>query len=104
MEGQNISYDSLQEIGREFDKEKALKLCETMKKIAVISCKNRRKKSAAKDMTIEKLEDFGILCRVGRTLYPTHAFDLMTDNKSKASKIQCALFKGTIRDVFIDQK
>ena len=28
----------------------------------------------------------------------------MTDNKSKASKIQCALFKGTIRDVFIDQK
>lgn len=52
-------------------------------------------------MTIEKLEDFGILCRVGRTLYPTHAFDLMTDNKSKASKIQCALFKGTIRDVLL---
>lgn len=103
LEGQNISYDSLQEIGREFDKEKALKLCETMKKIAVISCKTDEK-NAAKDMTIEKLEDFGILCRVGRTLYPTHAFDLMTDNKSKASKIQCALFKGTIRDVFIDQK
>ena len=28
----------------------------------------------------------------------------MTDNKNKASKIQCALFKGIIRDVFIDQK
>ena len=60
LEGQNISYDSLQEIGREFDKEKALKLCETMKKIAVISCKTDEK-NAAKDMTIEKLEDFGIL-------------------------------------------
>ena len=46
---QNISYDSLQEIGREFDKEKALKLCETMKKIAVISCKTDEK-NAAKDM------------------------------------------------------
>ena len=74
-----------------------------MKKIAVISCKTDEK-NAAKDMTIEKLEDFGILCRVGRTLYPTHAFDLMTDNKSKASKIQCALFKGTIRDVLLIKK
>ena len=46
LEGQNISYDSLQEIGREFDKEKALKLCETMKKIAVISCKTDEKNSS----------------------------------------------------------
>ena len=103
LEGQNISYDSLQEIGKEFDEEQALKLCEKMKKIAVLSCK-AEEKNAVKDITIEKLEDFGILCRVGRTLYPTHAFDLMTDNKNKASKIQCALFKGIIRDVFIDQK
>ena len=103
LEGQNISYDSQMEIGKEFEKEKALKLCEKMKNIAMMSCK-AEEKNAVKDITIEKLEDFGILCRVGRTLYPTHAFDLMTDNKNKSAKIQCALFKGVIRDIFIDQK
>ena len=53
---------------------------------------------------LSKLHDFGVLCRVGRNPYPTHAFDLLTDNTNKASKIQCALFKGKTRDIFIDRK
>ena len=28
----------------------------------------------------------------------------MTDNKNRKAKVQCALFKGTTRDIFIDQK
>lgn len=104
LEGQNISYDSLQEIGIEYDENKALELCKKMKQIAVNSCKTEEEKHEIKDMTLEKLEDFGILCKVGRNPYPTHAFDLLTDNKNKSSKIQCALFKGTTRDIFIDQK
>lgn len=104
MEGQNTSYDSLQEIGEEYDEEKALELCENMKERAQRSCKNKEELDFIKDMTIEKLVDFGILCKIGRNYYPTHAFQLLTDNKSKYAKIQCALFKGTIRDIFIDQK
>lgn len=104
LEGQNISYDSLQEIGCEYDEEKALDLCKTMKQIAIDSCDTEEEKRAIKDMTLEKLQDFGILCKVGRNLYPTHAFDLLTDNRNKASKIQCALFKGNVRDTFIDKK
>ena len=56
------------------------------------------------DITIQKLEDMGFLCLIGRDYAPTHAFNLMTDNKIKSAKIQCALFKGTERDVFIDRK
>ncbi|MCM1253689.1 MAG: putative DNA binding domain-containing protein [Clostridium sp.] len=104
LEGQNISYDSLQEIGQEYDEKKTLDLCKKMRQIAIDSCKTEDEKTAIKEMTPEKLEDFGILCRVGRTLYPTHAFDLLTDNKNKYAKIQCALFKGITRDVFIDKK
>lgn len=104
LEGQRISYDSLQEIGQEYDEKKALDLCRKMKQIAIDSCKKEDEKAAIKEMTLEKLEDFGILCRVGRNLYPTHAFNLLTDNKGRYSKIQCALFKGVTRDVFIDQK
>ena len=38
LEGQNISYDTLQEIGCEYDEEKALKLCRKMKQTAMDSC------------------------------------------------------------------
>ncbi|MCM1468262.1 MAG: putative DNA binding domain-containing protein [Alistipes sp.] len=104
LEGQSISYDSMRDIGREFDEDKANELCKKMKSIAVDSCETEEEKNAIKDMTIEKLEDFGVLCRIGRKLYPTHAFELLTDNRNKSAKIQCALFKGTTRDVFIDRK
>lgn len=55
-------------------------------------------------MTIEKLEDLGLLCRIGKELQPTHAFRLMTKNKIRYAQIQCALFKGTERDIFIDKR
>lgn len=104
LEGQKISYDSMQYIGKEYDEKKALHLCKEMKRIALEACKSDDERAEVKEMTIEKLEDFGVLCRVGRQLCATHAFDLMTDNNNKYAKIQCALFKGVTRDVFIDQK
>ena len=104
LEGQNISYDTLQDIGREYDEIKALELCKTMKKIAVDACETEEEKLAIKDMTLAKLHDFGVLCMVGRNPYPTHAFNLLTDNTNKTAKVQCALFKGKTRDIFIDRK
>lgn len=104
LEGQGISYDSLQDIGREYDQKKSLDLCAYMKQTAMNACKTGEERDSIKDMTLEKLEDFGLLCKVGRDRQPTHAFDLLTDNHNKAAKIQCALFKGISRDIFIDQK
>lgn len=104
LEGQSISYDSMQEIGKEFDEKKTLELCKAMKNVAITACKTEEDKEKVKDLTLEKLDDFGILCKVGKNFYPTHAFDLLTDNRNKAAKIQCGLFKGLARDVFIDQK
>lgn len=104
LEGKKISYDSLQEIGMDYDEEAALRLCRTMKKIAVEACETEDEKASVKEMTIEKLEDFGLLCKVGAELYPTHSFMLLTDNRLRYAKIQCALFKGTTRDIFIDRK
>ncbi len=104
LEGQGISYDTLQDIGREFDQDKSLNLCTYMKQTAINACKTEEERASIKDMTLEKLEDFGLLCKVGRDWYPTHAFDLLTENHNKAAKIQCALFKGVSRDIFIDQK
>ena len=104
LEGSNHAYDSLQEIGTDYDESKALELCRVVKEIALSNCETEDEKLAIKDMTIGKLEDMGILCRSGRDLAPTHAFSLMTENHSRYAKIQCALFKGNDRDVFIDKK
>jgi len=41
---------------------------------------------------------------VDGTLAPTNAFVLLTDNTFSFAKIQCALFKGTERVVFIDKR
>lgn len=104
LEGQHIYYDSMQEIGMEYEEEKALQLCAQMKRIAMKTCRTEDEKAEIRDMTVSKLEDMGILCAVGQGYAPTHAFNLLTDNTMKHAKIQCALFKGTQRDVFIDRK
>lgn len=90
--------------GKEYDEEKALHLCNEMKRIALESCKSEDEKAEVKDMTLEKLEDFGVLVKTGKKFSVTNAFDLMTDNRNRNAKVQCALFKGTTRDIFIDQK
>jgi len=64
LEGQGISYDSLQDIGREFDQNKSLALCAYMKQTAINAKKTEEEKVSIKDMTLEKLEDFGLLCKV----------------------------------------
>ena len=104
LEGANVSYDSMQDIGVEYDEGKTLELCKTVKEIALSNCETEDEKSAIKDMTVGKLADMGVLCRKGNAFAPTHAFSLLTENKSRFAKIQCATFKGNVRDVFIDKK
>jgi len=104
LEGQRIYYDTLQEIGMEYDEATALKLCASMKEVALSACRTEEEEAEIQDMTIAKLEDMGLLCRLGRDYAPTHAFNLMTVNKMRHAKIQCALFKGIDRDIFIDHR
>ena len=104
MEGRNISYDSMQDIGNKYDPEKAKKLCAKMKQVAMDSCFDEVQRENIKSLTEEKLLDFGILCKVGKDLCPTHAFNLLTDNTERNARIKCAVFKGTTRDIFIDKK
>ena len=80
------------------------KLSDDISNMVSDACKNEEEKNEIRDVTIEKLEDWGLLCKVGKDLYPTHAFMLMTDNRVRYAKIQCALFKGRTRDIFIDRK
>ena len=104
MEGMRISFDSLPEIGKAFDREDALALCEKMYQSAQSACKTQAERDSVNPMTLNKLEDFGILRKDGHHLQPTHAYTLLTNPRDRYVKIQCALFKGSIRDEFIDRK
>ena len=53
---------------------------------------------------MQNLVNWGVLKNVEGTLIPTNAFVLLTNNTFPFAKIQCALFKGTERVVFIDKR
>lgn len=75
-----------------------------MCKVAISACRTQEERENVQEMTIEKLENMGLLLRSGHEYSPTHAFRLMTVNGIRYAKTQCALFKGTNRSVFVDRK
>ena len=97
----NQSYDETVLVGHEIDIEAAQKLCVDIKKHIVEATDGKVK---VKDVTIQNLENWGIVKRVENTLVPTVAFDLLTTNSNRFAKVQCALFKGITRSVFIDKR
>ena len=104
LEGQRISYDTMQEIGAEYDEAAVKQLMQSMYQAAQDACRNDEERADVHPLTFKKLEDFGILCKDGRDYLPTHAFTLLTNPTDRNIKIQCAVFKGTERDEFIDKK
>lgn len=104
LEGQRIYYDMLPEIGMEYSENAARDLCAAMHAAALSACQTQEERENVREMTIEKLENMGLLLLSGHEYSLTHAFRLMTINGIRYAKIQCALFKGTERDIFIDRK
>lgn len=101
LQGMNQSYDETVLVGHELDIEAAQKLCVDIKKYIVESTDGKVK---VKDVTIQNLENWGIVKRIENTFVPTVAFDLPTTNSNRFAKVQCALFKGITRSVFIDKR
>lgn len=101
LQGMHQSYDETILVGRELDTEAAEQLCVDIKRYIDESTDG---KSNVKNVTVKNLENWGIVKRIENTLVPTVAFDLLTTNSNRYAKIQCALFKGTTRSVFIDKR
>ena len=102
--GQQLSYDTMREIGEKYDPEAVKQLMNSMFQKALDACRNDAEREDVHPLTVAKLEDFGILCKDGKDYAPTHAYTLLTKPTDRNIKIQCALFKGTERDEFIDKK
>lgn len=80
-------------------------LCSQMKKVALENCKNDVQRREVKDMTKNRLMTWGILAEdEDGTIHPTNAYIFLTGQDVFLSKIQCGMFKGTTRAVFVDKR
>ena len=104
LQGTHHSFDEMVCIEQKYDAGKADELCAAIKKYMVEAAKTKSEKEKVKDVTVQNLINWGVVKNVDGTLAPTNAFVLLTDNTFPFAKIQCALFKGTERVVFIDKR
>ena len=104
LQGTHRSFDEMVCVEHKYDAGKAEQLCGAIKRYMVEAAKSNSEKEKIKDITVQNLINWGVVKYMDGTLLLTNAFVLLTDNEFPFAKIQCALFKGTERVVFIDKR
>ncbi len=100
--------------GRFFDKTVCLeleatdqdiaKLCRSLKRTARANCLEEAEKRKVKDVTTAQLLSWGVLTQKDGKVMPTNAYALLTGHWRLPTMIQCALFKGTEKGIFLDKR
>ena len=104
LQGTNHSFDEMICVEQKYDAHQAEGLCTAIKSYMVEAARTKSEKEKVRDVTVQNLVNWGVLKNIDGTLVPTNAFVLLTNNTFPFAKIQCALFKGTERVVFIDKR
>ncbi len=104
FEGANRYFDQTYSVGYTVSSEQINKLCSDMKDWALKACKTEQEKKNVKDITKGNLISWGLLSERDGELFPTNGFLLLTENPFPQAKIQCAVFKGTTRNIFVDKR
>lgn len=104
LQGANRCYDQIIAVGETVTKEQIENLCETMYQYALMKCQTNEERNAVKRVSQKNLISWGLLERQEDKIVPTNGFMLLTENILPAATIQCAVFKGTNRSVFLDRK
>ena len=104
FEGSNRYFDQTPCVGYTVTKEEITKLCHDLKVTALKNTRNEAERAKVKDVTANTLLSWGVLAEKEGTLVPTNAFALLTGNPVLPTKIQCAVFKGTTRSIFITRR
>lgn len=104
MEGTNVSWDELVCIGYKIEDEAVQKLCSDITEYMRNAMSTEEERKNVQEVTREQLLNWKVLKKSEGEILATNAFVLLTSNYFRFSKIQCALFKGNDRDIFIDKK
>ena len=105
LEGSNRSFDSLQAPGTITEREIS-RLCNRMYRHALEWCLTDQKKREQRKVTINQLLSWNIIQESDGRFFPTNAWYLLNGKLDEYpfAKIQCAVFKGTDRCVFVTKK
>lgn len=105
LSARNRSYDS-EKTDRELSEDEMNAFCDRLYQHARSLCANEETKAALKRIGINQLLSFKVVCEKDGKYYATNGYQLL-DGKLEAypdATIQCAVFKGTTRNIFITRK
>lgn len=80
-------------------------LCQSMKEVALQNARTEAAKQQVRDVTKNQLLSWGLLAETGDgTIHPTNGYVYLKGQDPFYSMIQCGMFKGTTRAVFVDKR
>ncbi len=102
FEGSNRCFDQTICLNKNISKPEIEALCHRLKECAVRNSANSTNPDEIKEVTIRQLLSWGILAEKNGEYLPTNAYSILTGDWS--TSIQCGVFKGTTKAVFIDRR
>lgn len=103
FEGNNRCFDQVICLGLDITSEDINNLCNSLKAVALKNTPDSLK-STVKDVTEKQLVSWGILIEKDGKFYPTNAYAILTGNEAFPMHIQCGVFKGNNRAIFVDKR
>lgn len=106
LEGTNGSFDQLIAEGQTVTKEEIDALCKDMTTYAQKMCSNDEERTQVPILTRSQIISWGLLIERNGELLPSNGFCLLAGKTipSLQASVQCAVFKGKDRTVFLDRK
>lgn len=104
FEGSNRSYDRQLCMDLNVTDKDVDVLCKTMKEQAAINARDDAQRLSIKDVTRQQLLSWGVLIEQDGVDYPTNAYAILTGSGDMHITMQCAVFKGTTKDIFVDRR
>ena len=73
--------------------------------LSIANCRNEAQRQAVKNVTANILLNWGILAEdEDGDIHPTNAYVFLTGQDAFLSRIQCGMFKGITRGIFVDKR
>lgn len=104
FEGSNRYFDQALCTGWSITEEDIEALCKAMKEQAVKNARNEEQRASIKEVGRQQLRSWGILLERDGKDYPSNAYAILTGCGAFKVAIQCGVFKGTTKEVFVDRR
>lgn len=79
-------------------------LCRALKEQAVKNAHTEEQKAAIKEVSKSQLRSWGVLVERNGKDYPSNAYAILTGTDPLHFAIQCGVFKGTTKEIFVDRR